>query len=472
MNENEKNIETCLAESVLAEVANVPTDAQFRSLVDEALDPLQQQALQQAGWEAYEKVVWTHQPYTFVSSVRQMKSNLILLLRRLWRFPFGRGTSLSAAASSLSDAAPLRSLADMWSHYITRLSGNSEYGIPSRLSSLTDLPSAPLLLSDRKISGVPEAPDGISLVQLTCSDLRSQITELKDDTTGWTYSRNSLAQFPNAKKVTLGCKTATVNIVNNNSVIEELNIEELETLPSGYNRMYYFNALTALKHFYAPKLKTFTSGQSTNLSGLTACEWISMPEWTGYVNVHVATYLSNNPVLKWIYIPKCGSLNGFHKNHTGGFCCSNDILEKVTMGTITAFTYSYGTAEHCAFYLCPRLIDLEIGADTAVSLYIAGWNPSYVLSDNPTGTDLIEEGSTAQNNLQQFLQNFRDYIAERLQGGYPIGQGPTLTLSQAVFSSIWDANGNPQVLGDGLDQLRADIHRIIRTEKHWNVNKA
>ena len=146
MNENQKNIETCLPEDILAEVASVPTDAQFVSLVNESLDPLKQQAVEQAGSDAYEQVVQSHQPYTFTSTIVQMKSNLILLLRRLWRFPFGSGT--------------LRSLADMWQHYITRLSGNAEYGIPSRLDQLTALPSAPLLVADRKISGVPEAADG------------------------------------------------------------------------------------------------------------------------------------------------------------------------------------------------------------------------------------------------------------------------------------------------------------------------
>ena len=49
MNEEQKNIETCLAENILSEVANVPTDPQFRSLVDEALDPLKQQAAAQEG---------------------------------------------------------------------------------------------------------------------------------------------------------------------------------------------------------------------------------------------------------------------------------------------------------------------------------------------------------------------------------------------------------------------------------------
>ena len=83
------------------------------------------------------------------------------------------------------------------------------------------------------------------------------------------------------------------------------------------------------------------------------------------------------------------------------------------------------------------------------NLDLSWWNPT-------------DKGST-------FLENFRDYIANRLTDN---GSGKTLTLSQAVFSEIWDSQGQPQVKGDGLDQLRADIHRIIRTDKQWAVNKA
>ena len=100
-------------------------------------------------------------------------------------------------------------------------------------------------------------------------------------------------------------------------------------------------------------------------------------------------------------------------------------------------------------------------------MLMQGWSPTNAL--DASRTDLIEEGSTAQNNLQQFLENFRDYIALRLTDN---GSGKTLTLSQAVFSEIWDNQGQPQVKGDGLDELRADIHRIIRTDKQWAVNKA
>jgi hypothetical protein len=115
-----------------------------------------------------------------------------------------------------------------------------------------------------------------------------------------------------------------------------------------------------------------------------------------------------------------------------------------------------------AFY---DLILLEAGND--VNCPLGNWSPTNAL--DASRTDLIEEGSTAANNLEQFLKNFRTYIALRLTDN---GSGKTLTLSAAVFSSIWDANGNPQVLQDGLDQLRADIHNIVKTTKHWDVNKA
>lgn len=247
MNEEQKNIETCLAEDVLSEVANVPTDQQFRSLVEESFDQLKQQALRQAGYDGYKEVVMYHQPYTFTSQVKQMKSNLILLLRRLWRFPFGRGTTASSAAgssaasaagsSAASAAAPIRSLADMWQHYINRLKGNPEYGIPSRLSQLTDLPSAPALLADRDISsgirfGTNPLPDGMSLAQLLCStSAASSVTEIVDTNVGWEADKTGwlsriLNLFPNITKATFGCTSMTASPMNvNTSVAAEIHIK-------------------------------------------------------------------------------------------------------------------------------------------------------------------------------------------------------------------------------------------------------
>jgi hypothetical protein len=117
----------------------------------------------------------------------------------------------------------------------------------------------------------------------------------------------------------------------------------------------------------------------------------------------------------------------------------------------------------------PDLIHLEFGhngIDVAESMNLSVWNPTNALD---ASLDTLVTDEDCHNNLEQFLKNFRTYIALRLADN---GSGKTITLSASVFSSIWDANGNPQVLGDGLDQLQADIHNIVKTTKHWDVNKA
>jgi hypothetical protein len=113
-----------------------------------------------------------------------------------------------------------------------------------------------------------------------------------------------------------------------------------------------------------------------------------------------------------------------------------------------------------------NLILLEFTEEQTNSANLAWWSPTNALD---ASLDTLVTDEDCHNNLEQFLKNFRTYIALRLADN---GSGKTLTLSQAVFSSIWDANGNPQVLQDGLDQLRADIHNIVKTTKHWDVNKA
>ena len=445
MSEIKKNIETCRGEDVLAEVSALPQDPHFGSLVNEAFDPLKQQALHQAGYDGYSEVIAQHKPYTFASAIIQMKSNLLLLLRALWQFPFGSGTlrSLSDDASlrSLADDASLRSLADMWQHYITRLSGNETYGIPSRLSSLTDLPSAPLLLADRKISGADVA-DGMSLVRILAdSSVYNDVTELIDNTHQWTYDRNSLAQFPNAKKVTLGCKDATVNIVSNNNVIEELNIDELETVPTA-NGSNLFNALTKLKHFRAPKLKQLSSGQSTNLSGLSECEDIDMPEMTSMWNGYGAYYMCNNPKMKWVNIPKFDTTQNVTAQ---AILCNNPELERVVMGKLVQFSMR-SSLHNEVFYNCPKLIDLRIGEGTAISLDFSGWIPTLT-----------------NDNLATFLSNFRTYIALRLADN---GSGLTLTLSQAVYDAIKDES-HLFVFDEGTMTIYAYLTNI----KHWTVTK-
>lgn len=439
MNEEQKNIETCLPENILSEVANVPTDPQFRSLTDEALDPLKQQALRKAGYDGYIKVAGTHQPYTFTSSVKQMKSNLILLLRRLWRFPFGRGTTASSDAGSASSdagsssasvagttaasaAAPIRSLADMWQHYITRLKGNPEYGIPSRLSQLTDLSAAPALLADRKISGVPEAADGMSLVQLL-GGAYNDVEELTDDNEGWTMSKAFPANlFPNLVNAKLRMVAITVaNALNNLGASGVVRLEGLTTITSGSSQYNDPMPLSATE-VYADDVETsdaifsqksYPNLQKVSMKKLRSCNGRSFYD------------LQAEGPLKTLIVPELRSYDTW------------------------SFLLDYNSEKDK--YL--SLIHLEIGSD--VSCNIANWAPTNAL--DASKTDLIEEGSTATNNLQQFLSNFKTYIAERLTDK---GTGLTLTLSQEVRNAIHAAE----------DEY--GIENIIITKKGWTISPA
>ena len=445
MNEEQKNIETCLAENILSEVANVPTDPQFRSLTDEALDPLKQQAAAQTGYDGYEKVVWTHKPYTFTSQVKQMKSNLILLLRRLWRFPFGRGTTASSAdgSSAASAAAPIRSLADMWQHYIHRLKGNPEYGIPSRLSQLTDLPDAPALLADRKISnGDSDVPDGISLLQLVLSHT-SGITKLGDPYVWDVCYRNQLYALidalPSLNDLSIRCKRMT-------------------GYSYGYN-VWFPDTITKWNGssdvFEMPYLERFEGSAYIGFPTLAKNFKIwSFPKMKWSRTSFAHSYNSDDGfVVDWVeqvLAPNCDQLGEYASN----LClCNFTNMWKAVFGNF--YVYNYGTG---FLRNDPKLIHLEFGAGgvpQSYSLGLGNWSPSVAL--DASRTDLIEEGSTATNNLQQFLQNFRSFIAERLTDN---GTGLTLTLSQEVRNAIHAAEDT------------YGIEKIIITQKGWTISPA
>lgn len=441
MNEEYKNIETCLAEDVLSEVANVPTDPQFVSLVEESFDPLQQQALQQAGYEGYENVVWTHKPYTFTSQVKQMKSNLILLLRRLWRFPFGRGTTAasdagttaaSAAGSAAGSAsAPIRSLADMWQHYITRLQGNPEYSIPSRLSSLTDLPDAPALLADRKICGVPEAQDGISLVHLL-NDI-SAITELTDDNTGWTMDKALNTTFPNLEKIQLGCSlipSDSIGTMISSAKITKIEFTNLVTMYNqGKDRIPTFNVPNA--ELYFQSLVNLYAGTMYNSK-------------LGYI-----------AEAKAVIAPKLSNVNN-------GTVANSSNIKKMVFGKVEKWYNYTGNEGHFQFGRnCPNLIHVELGEGSAVSISMPAWSPTNAL--DASRTDLIEEGSTATNNLQQFLSNARQYIMLRLAQRIST-TSLTLTLSPEVYKAVYGLDADYNVDPNALAQTASLADFGINTE--------
>ena len=485
MNESEKNIETCLPESILAEVSALPTDPQFVSLVNESLDPLKQQAFQQAGSDAYNEVVASHQPYTFTSLVRQMKSNLILLLRRLWRFPFGSGT--------------LRSLSDMWAHYITRLQGSETYGIPSRLDQLTDLPSAPLLVADRKIGGVPEAEDGISLVQLMlCSTTNAEITELQDDTQ-WNGMRNydPFAIFPNLTKLQVNCETISFRWLENKTSLQELSMPYLKR--TTYYGGPFYNCFTATTELNFQSLERVDFGSNYT-------PWLRLGKMRTFTAENMRIILSNGtnspmfgecPNLEEIDFPRLAYVNHYGiTTKNGGVAYDCPKLWKVRLGGLNDATgYGYGTENAIGFPDCPNLVHLEIGCDEPVAKNVdARWyDPTNAL--DATGTDLVEDPTAHPiwNNLQQFLQNFRSFIVLRLANRKST-TALTLTLSANVYNAVTGANSgwaSQHTLADlgitdsDLTDLETELGITSATIYatwldtytgangiHWDINKA
>ena len=419
------NIEKTISEHAVSDILTPMLECQDR-IVTEDVAPLFDQATGLDTPPASGSVTTT---------IEESRSVITAIIRKAW----------TATLTMLCGASVIGYITAAYTYLRNRLQGNETYGIPDRRSEISA--SSPLaanlaLLNDRKISGVPEAEDGMSLVRILCdSAVGGEITQLLDETKGWTMNRTFNNLFPNAKTVTLGCRfmqADRANYFNNLSHLEELELTDCEMISgdwsygSGSNHKIIGNN-DALRKFKTPRLKELRSTTS----------WSQCP------------LLVSNPVLEEWYSPKFEKTNCSYMVHN----CPN--LQRVVFGKLIAdFVSAYGSYGENFTGSNSKMVHFEIGAGTAVSLHLNWWNPSYILSDNPTGTDLIEEGSTAQNNLQQFLENFRDYIADKLQGGYPIGQGPILTLSQAVRNAIHAAEST------------YGIENIIITQKGWTISPA
>lgn len=139
------------------------------------------------------------------SEVEELVPLCLSTLRRHWTTPL----------TALGDGTTPMSLADLLRRLIgDRVQGNEAWSIPP---SNANIPTAVAALLDRKIGGVPEAADGISLVQLLCST--NVITEITDDNIGWTADvSNALLRlmqiFENARTFTLNCKKVTQRLLN------------------------------------------------------------------------------------------------------------------------------------------------------------------------------------------------------------------------------------------------------------------
>ena len=398
MNEVEKN----MAVSALAQLLDQQPTAYAEVLA----------ACRAMGWNASP----TAQPADIID---ELPSNVLPFIRRMLALLiYGDGSSDSPAVVPVTERCYAQLVPRVTSPNYPAAGFPSDRDPFTHAPSIRDfahLPQALSALSARKISGVPEAPDGISLAHLLCgSDAANAVTEIVDDNSGYDGKyRNLVSIFPNVENVTLGFKT----LVFADNVYPGV----MFTAPMKRINM------PGVKHIRM----VYGGGGGTGV-------FYNLPEGSEIIAPDcekIESYGGNYPVLMH-------SLQG---------------VVMIVLGKLTSFSMFSNSTNAI------KLIHFEIGAGTAISLNFSKWNPSYVLSDNPTGTDLIEEGSTAQNNLDQFLQNFRSHIALRLTDN---GSGKTLTLSQAVYDAIKDET-HLFVFDEGTMTIYAYLTNI----KHWTVTK-
>ena len=303
-------------------------------------------------------------------------------------------------------------------------------GTPPTPRTVANILTALTAFSARKISNgsAPSdgIPDGTSLVNLLCGGY-ADVVELKDDNTDWTWTRENFAAtlasiFPNAKKWTLGCKLLTKALCQSNSTVEHLIMSGLRTMQ---NRNTYIA-------YYWSKLKR-----------------LDLPVFEGMdyrddINYIIATHCDN---LEEVIAPNW--VNGGGDDDlvpcTFGY---NAKLRKVQVGKI----HDLGGMRNW-FYQCPLLEDVEFADGVQWNTNLSNWNPTNVLAD--------------ADKTATFLQNFKEHIALRLTAN---GTGLTLTLSQAVFDTIWNQDGTPK--STDPDSVIYQINKIIKTDKHWSVNRA
>lgn len=394
-----KNIEKIKGEEALSEIVDITLDdAKLNGLVSNDVADMYQSA---SGLRPLKPTD------TYESSIVELKANLKLIFRQLFSVPL----TILGSNKAGSPISIIKMIEQMFNHYRERLKGSEEYGIPSRLDQLTDLPSAPLLVADRKISGVPEAEDGMSLVNLLGSDERLAITKLQDDNYG--YENNmpiDITSFPNVNELTIGAER--IDYGTPKSILTSQSVKTLH-IAAKYARA-TFN-IPADGTLYAPNLEEFF----VEYGGGPNCKIIYMPKFRNPNGINIFRWWQTDSPLNMKIM----------------------ILGSVESGSIT--NWLSGTAD--------RLIHFEFGADglggLKISMNLSWWTATNCLDESRT--DLIEEGSTATNNLQQFLQNFKTYILLRL-APMTSGTTKTLTLSAAVYRAIYGLDNS-----DVADQTSA-----------------
>lgn len=367
------------------------------------------------------------------SDVDELVPLAVSILRRHWQTPL----------TCLGDGNTPMSLADLLRRFGDRVQGNEAMCIPPVHDNI---PAAVSALRERKIGGVPDAPDGVSLPRLLCDSTIPPITELIDDNIGWVMSK-AFSGFPSIKSVTLGAKRIEGKFTAFGT-LDEFHSDTLEHIgmPSDKTYGFYpeecFLATTInSEELYLPALRKVYNGAGNNIPALGTlpnCKRIILPSLadirtngSGWLGPGTgSTRLANAPECLELITNIGGNTN--RNNASASYIFINaPKLQKFVLGGVLSDENDKGL-----FYTTsPDLIHLEIGGATC-SLYMQEWKPTNVLAD--------------QDKLATFLSNFRLYIADRLSDN---GSGKTLTLSQEVRDAIHSA---------GID--------TIITNKGWTIS--
>lgn len=164
-----------------------------------------------------------------------------------------------------------------------------------------------------------------------------------------------------------------------------------------------------------PLLETFKMENATHGGGYTDTTLGELYRW-----------MEGSTTLKKVILP-----NFIGKTQGSSICknMQNLILADFTKAICT-YCFSGNTIP---FQNCVKLIDLRYGAGvTNSTTLLNNWNPSYVLSTNPNGNDLVtDEGIST--NLEQLLYNIREHIAANLRTD--VGN-KTITFSAEIKAAI------------------------------------
>lgn len=364
---------------------------------------------------------------------RELGAQLLVFLRRaLLPIRSALRTALAAIYAHLDSRCTDYTPAAYAPYYAARRAYDPMGTLPAR--SVANLLTALTAFSARKISNGSAPNDGIkdgtSLAHLL--ETPSVVTELKDDNIGWTMV-NSVSYrsiFAKCVKVTLGCSQMTVPfeyaggyVFGSDCEYHLPNLKKITPSSAGGYGNGIFNGSVQTHDIYLPELEEIENGGFFGLIRLIG-------------TTNLEPFVLYAPKLR-----KCPALFVRYNDSTLG-------ITKVQLGKIeSAFQpyYIYGSAVKT-----PNLIDWEFGQGTCANINLQYWNPT------------LTEANTAT-----FLQNFKEHIALRLTSN---GSGKTLTLSQAVFDTIWNQDGTPK--STDPDSVIYQINKIIKTDKHWSVNRA